>query len=315
MKGKAKGKGKGKPGENPDDWKCPSGTCNDINFATRNECYKCGTAKPGYEKPAVKPGDLQASAPGIPPAPDRFSETSWEQPRSENGLKLIGETCIPGALWNYILSDDSRRSYAAFHSCPFSKEQTAAFFLTAREGTNWNQPVGPYGPIPRKTAWMVAEGCSCTYRYGQIEVEPQVYSQWMIELMEICMPIFGCQDKASWPNSCNANLYDDGDASVGWHSDDERVFQGKFQDIRILSLTLGEARKFELRVNYPEGGERVTRNMRLGDGDLCTMEGMFQKHYMHRVPKEGNISGPRINLTWRWLTKHQPRCGACRPRH
>merc|ERR1719337_503158 len=24
----------------------------------------------------------------------------------------------------------------------------------------------------------------------------------------------------------------------------------------------------------------------LGDGDLCTMEGMFQKHFQHRVPKE-----------------------------
>ena len=29
----------------------------------------------------------------------------------------------------------------------------------------------------------------------------------------------------------------------------------------------------------------------LGDGDLCTMEGMMQKHYQHRVPKENNIRG------------------------
>ena len=29
------------------------------------------------------------------------------------------------------------------------------------------------------------------------------------------------------------------------------------------------------------------RVMELGDGDVCTMEGLTQKHYQHRVPKEG----------------------------
>mmetsp|Transcript_128089 Transcript_128089/g.255766 ORF Transcript_128089/g.255766 Transcript_128089/m.255766 type:complete len:239 (-) Transcript_128089:8-724(-) len=38
------------------------------------------------------------------------------------------------------------------------------------------------------------------------------------------------------------------------------------------------------------------------------MEGMVQKHFMHRVPREENIEGPRINLTWRWILKHRPRC-------
>merc|ERR1740123_2004963 len=45
-----------------------------------------------------------------------------------------------------------------------------------------------------------------------------------------------------------------------------------------------------------------------------TMEGMVQKHYMHRVPKEDNIEGPRINLTWRWIARHKPRCPATRTR-
>eukprot|EP00419_Tripos_fusus_P030741 CAMPEP_0172768436 /NCGR_PEP_ID=MMETSP1074-20121228/184745_1 /TAXON_ID=2916 /ORGANISM="Ceratium fusus, Strain PA161109" /LENGTH=173 /DNA_ID=CAMNT_0013603837 /DNA_START=1 /DNA_END=519 /DNA_ORIENTATION=- len=45
-----------------------------------------------------------------------------------------------------------------------------------------------------------------------------------------------------------------------------------------------------------------------------TMEGMVQKHYMHRVPKEDNIEGPRINLTWRWVVRHRPRCPATRAR-
>ena len=32
-----------------------------------------------------------------------------------------------------------------------------------------------------------------------------------------------CQD---WPDSCNLNLYESGDHSVGWHSDGEFLFQG-----------------------------------------------------------------------------------------
>lgn len=101
---------------------------------------------------------------------------------------------------------------------------------------------------------------------------------------------------------------------MGWHSDDEKLFQGKFQDILIVSLSLGVARKFELRVNWPENGERTVRNIRLGAGDLMTMEGMTQKHYMHRVPKEDNIQGPRINLTWRWIVRHTAKCPASRAR-
>jgi len=219
---------------------------------------------------------------------------------------------VPG---RYELCDESRRSYAAFLPCPFSPEQTKQFFDEAKEGTEWKQPEGPLGPIPRKTAWMVAPGgCNCTYRYGRIEVEPQVYPQWMLNVMQLIMPMCGLTDPSTWPNSCNMNLYEDGGMSVGWHSDDESLFQGKFNDIRIISLSLGVRRKFELRANWPEENEKPVRTLMLGDGDLCTMEGMTQKHFQHRVPKEGNVNGPRINLTWRWTVKHTPRCPAARQR-
>merc|ERR1719335_327058 len=128
------------------------------------------------------------------------------------------------------------------------------------------------------------------------------------------MPTCGLNDADCWPDSCNMNLYEDGGMSVGWHSDDERIFQGKFQDIRILSLSLGVTRKFEVRINYPEPGKNPINVMNLGNGDLCTMEGMLQKHYQHRVPKEGTINGPRINLTWRWNVKHSPKCPVPRGR-
>merc|ERR1711862_338785 len=119
----------------------------------------------------------------------------------------------------------------------------------------------------------------------------------------ILMPFCGLPDATAWPNSCNLNLYEDGGMSVGWHSDDERLFNGKFQDIRIISFSLGARRKFELRPNWPDTGMVPIKPVLLGNGDLMTMEGMTQKHFQHRVPKEA-VQGPRINLTWRWTLKH-----------
>lgn len=311
-KGKGKAKGKG------EDWKCLF--CSENVFAQKTECYKCGTPKGSTEPPAKGKGkggkDGKGDRPfGVPPPPGRYSEELWEKPREEMGLKLIGEepSCA-GANWQYPLNDANRRSYGGLLKCPFTQETNQMFYQAVKDGIEWIQPMGPHGPIPRQTAWLVSPGCSCTYRYGSIEVPPQEYPPFMIELMNQCMPYFGCADQSQWPNSCNVNLYEDGGASVGWHGDDERIFNGKFQDIRILSLSLGQRRKFELRVNYVSPGERPEKLVMLNSGDLMTMEGMCQKHYQHRVPKEHGVSGPRINLTWRWNVKHTPQCPVSRMR-
>mmetsp|Transcript_33443 Transcript_33443/g.90539 ORF Transcript_33443/g.90539 Transcript_33443/m.90539 type:complete len:147 (-) Transcript_33443:336-776(-) len=145
-------------------------------------------------------------------------------------------------------------------------------------------------------------------------MDPVEYPPWMVRLMRLVMPFCGLTDEAEWPTSCNMNLYEDGGASVGWHADDESLFQGKFTDIYIISLSLGVTRKFELRLNWPEEGEKPLRRILLNSGDLLTMEGMVQKHYQHRVPKEENVDGPRINLTWRWTLRHRPQCPSGRQR-
>merc|ERR1712228_437108 len=107
----------------------------------------------------------------------------------------------------------------------------------------------------------------CTYRYGGLEVSPQEYPMWMLRLLEEVMPLCGLSNSEEFPNSCNLNLYEGGGNSVGWHADDEALFQGKFSDCRIISLSLGAARTFELRLNWPEPGEVDTlTRLVLGDG-------------------------------------------------
>jgi len=239
--------------------------------------------------------------------PEKLSGEDWEQRRSKSGLKLVGEKRMD-LPWVYLVADESRRSFAGFLRNRLSAADAGDYFERIRAETDWKQPDGPLGMLPRKTCWMVSKGCACPYRYGGIEVAPQEYPQWMLELQKVVMPLCGFQESETWPNSCNLNLYDDGGMSVGWHSDDERLFQGKFADCSIISLSLGARRKFELRLNWPEENERSCWQVLLGDGDILTMEGMTQKHYQHRVPREDGIDAPRINLTWRWVAKHSPQC-------
>merc|ERR1719469_842070 len=89
------------------------------------------------------------------PAPEKFTEELWEEPREAQGLKLLGEVCteIGTAAWKYPLMDNSRRCFVGFLKNPFSVIACQAFFETVRDNTNWVQPEGPLGPMPRKTAW------------------------------------------------------------------------------------------------------------------------------------------------------------------
>lgn len=249
------------------------------------------------------------------PAPSKAGQgESWEEQRSSSGLKLIGD--LPGSSsWDYIIKDESRRSFIGYRPGSIPKDACRRFFFNIRDETDWIQPMGRNGPIPRKTAWFVKPGCTCCYRYGGLEVDPVVYPAWMKELLQLVMPLCGLRaDEA--PNSCNANLYEDGNMSVGWHADDEDLFQGKFRDCRIVSLSFGARRSFELRLNWPDEREKSScvTQVHLGDGDLCTMEGMTQKHFQHRAGREASVRGARINLTWRWVVKHTPRCPSSRPR-
>lgn len=247
--------------------------------------------------------------------PEKLGGKCWEVPLSETKLKLIRDICPADARWSHSLADESRRSFAGYLPQAVDAADRKRFFGEIRDGTKWVQPENRDGDkIKRKTAWMVSSGCKCRYRYGGIEVDPIEFPPWMEALMRSVMPKCGLSEKRDWPNSCNLNLYEDGGMSVGWHSDDERLFQGKFSDCRILSLSLGVARKFELRLNWPEDGEKSIHRMLLGDGDICSMEGMVQKHFQHRVPRDDHIEEPRINLTWRWVKQHVPRCPVKRHR-
>jgi len=228
-----------------------------------------------------------------------------EKSRLEMGLELLGELAPPNLDWTYPLVDEQWRCFAGYLPNAIAKDKAKEMFNIIKDGTKWLQPSGRWGPLPLKTAWMVEAPCACTYRYGGAEVDPDPFPEWMFDIMKVCLPLCGLPKREQWPNSCNLNLYVDGGHSVGWHADNESLFQGTKQDIRIISLSLGQTREFALQARGCE-----MHKLNLNNGDLCTMEGLTQKHYRHRVPKEPNTKKlkSRINLTWRWVVQHGPTC-------
>lgn len=222
-----------------------------------------------------------------------------KKPRNwPEGFQITGERAPVTAQWSYPLQDHALRCFVGHLPGALHEDEAKRLFKIVDDGTPWERTG------PRWTAWMVRPPCSCSYGYGGLVMKPTPFPAWMEEVMALCMPLCGLRHRSEWPNSCNLNRYDCGWGSVGWHADDETLFQGKEQDCLIISLSLGHARSFHLRT-WANGSWQGS--VWLQGGDLCTMEGMMQKHYQHAVLKEPEAAGPRLNLTWRWIVSHNVR--------
>lgn len=95
------------------------------------------------------------------------------------------------------------------------------------------------------------------------------------------------------------HIYESGEAGIGWHNDKEAL------NSSIASLSLGATRKFRLKkIGRKTGWDH---EFSLKDGDMIWMHGpdpttgreSCQKIYLHTVPVEKKVKGPRINLTFR----------------
>ncbi len=168
-----------------------------------------------------------------------------------------------------------------------SFEETAYFFACIFSGARWRQDVmrTPRGklPLPRLTAWQGKP--EAVYRYSGILNMPALWTPAVLELRRRIELMSGARF-----NSVLLNRYRDGRDSLGWHAEGE-------PEPLIASLSLGATRRFEMRHNET----RVTHAYYLTGGGLLVMRGRTQAEWQHRVPKEPNARGERINLTFRWV--------------
>ena len=116
----------------------------------------------------------------------------------------------------------------------------------------------------------------------------EVFPSYMTRIKERCEEI--CEQSF---NACLANLYRDGQDSMGWHADDEKELG---TNPVIASVSIGEPRIFHLKHRKDKN---LTYKKRLQHGSLLVMRGETQKFWKHQLPKTKKQIGPRINLTFR----------------
>ncbi len=149
-----------------------------------------------------------------------------------------------------------------------------------------NTPAGRI-PFPRLTAWQGEP--DAIYVYSGIRNVPQPWTPTVSWLKARAEAVSNVRF-----NSVLINRYRSGTDSMGWHADKERELG---REPVIASISLGTTRTFEFRHN----ATRQTHKLPLAHGSLLVMRGRTQLDWVHRIPKEPNTEGERINLTFRQI--------------
>ena len=143
---------------------------------------------------------------------------------------------------------------------------------------------------PRLTLWMGDP--DAVYRYSGRTFVPITWDDLVLELRSRVE-----RSAQSCFNSVLFNLYRSGQDSMGYHADDEPELGPK---PTIASVSFGATRQFKLKPRKKRFGP--PGEFALTHGSLLIMRGSTQEVFVHGVPKEPSVSGPRLNLTFRCVT-------------
>jgi alkylated DNA repair dioxygenase AlkB len=141
-------------------------------------------------------------------------------------------------------------------------------------------------PISRASCAFGDDGVS--YRYSGLDRPAHPWTPLLWALKEQLE-----SSQRALFNFVLCNLYPDGQAGLGWHSDDEKDL---VPGADIASISLGAERDFYVR---RQDTHEVVVKVNLSHGSLLMMKGHTQKFYQHQVPKRARCNTPRINLTFR----------------
>lgn len=139
---------------------------------------------------------------------------------------------------------------------------------------------------PRLTA-LYAQN-SNPYIYSGLTLKPEFFPPSLLELQQKLQLLTG-----KTFSHCLANLYRNGNDSMGLHADDEKELG---VNPVIASLSLGATRRFRLKHKYDKT-EKYSLDLR--HESLLLMQGTTQHFWQHELPKSKKIMEPRINLTFR----------------
>ncbi len=154
-------------------------------------------------------------------------------------------------------------------------------------------------PMPRRIAWYG----EVAYGYSGVRHPARPFSPRIADIAAMVERRTGHRF-----NTVLVNLYRDGADSMGWHADDDYA---PGVTAAIASVSLGAARRFDLRARAPvgiAGGPAAgpdRASIVLEHGSLLVMGEGTQGAWRHQLPKvqpkDRGAVGVRVNLTFRSL--------------
>lgn len=143
-----------------------------------------------------------------------------------------------------------------------------------------------------------------TLSYGD-EDHDYVYSgtvakakAWPSQLVELAKRVSDYHPDKRVPNFVLCNYYENGEAYISPHSDDEKDL---IKSAVIFSISVGAERDFVIQEKEKGTKKREKITIPLTHGSLCIMGGRMQEKYVHSVPKRKKCKMPRINFTFRYM--------------
>ena len=163
------------------------------------------------------------------------------------------------------------------------------WFKSCLHDLNWEtgfiKIFGKTHQIPRLQSWYADDGIEYTYSGKKLQ-----RNNWNKTLIEIKQEIESITSIKF--NSVLANLYRNGNDSMGLHSDNEKELG---INPVIASLSLGESRD----IHFKHKNIKTSINIPQTSGQLIVMSGQTQKYWKHEIKKTKKFKKPRINLTFR----------------
>jgi alkylated DNA repair dioxygenase AlkB len=129
------------------------------------------------------------------------------------------------------------------------------------------------------------------YDYSQIAYAPTAMPE---ALQKVCAQL---QEELNFfPNNCLLNYYENGDDSMGFHSDSSEALE---PGTGVAIVSLGSVRSIVFRNKRDRSVEHAYP---LPSGSLLYMTEDLQGDWLHAIPKASGV-GERISLTFRAIVK------------
>lgn len=171
----------------------------------------------------------------------------------------------------------------------FTDQQLIGMFNYFLHNLEWKEDRYKFGDrivIPKRKTFMFGSD----YTYSGQNKKGVPFSSQMIYIknnLEIQLNL-----TENYFNGCLLNLYEDGEASISAHKDNEKDMD---ENAIIISLSLGATRSFVFKNTV--SSEKI--KLSVCNGDILIMNNNCQKDWEHSIPKELKIKEPRISLTFR----------------